>query len=55
MSFMFHPYPYSDPRAVNRVDVPESVSGSLVCGTAKAAGYIAREIASGKKRVGIGA
>ena len=55
MSFMFHPYPYSDPRAVNRVDVPESVSGSLVCGTAPAAGYIAREIASGKKRVGIGA
>ncbi len=54
MSFMFHPYPYSDPRAVNRIDVPESVRDQLVCGAARIAGYIADAIASGKKRVGIG-
>lgn len=32
MSFMFHPYPYVDPRAVNPVDCPEaeaSVFGTL--------------------------
>jgi len=23
MSFMFHPYPYADPNAVNKVNIPE--------------------------------
>ena len=29
MSFMFHPYPYADPSAVNKIEVPESVKEEL--------------------------
>jgi len=32
MSFMFHPYPYADPNAVNKVNLPDSVKESMVKG-----------------------
>jgi len=32
MSFMFHPFPYADPNAVNTVEVPASVKDNLVSG-----------------------
>ena len=32
MSFMFHPYPYADPNAVNKINVPESVKNELTKG-----------------------
>jgi len=41
MSFMFHPYPYADPNAVNRVDVPETVKNTLVKGIQNTAKKIA--------------
>ncbi|MBQ4526665.1 MAG: class I mannose-6-phosphate isomerase [Clostridia bacterium] len=32
MSFMFHPYPYADPDAVNSVNIPESVKSTMTKG-----------------------
>jgi len=32
MSFMFHPYPYADPDAVNSVNIPESVKNTMTKG-----------------------
>lgn len=32
MSFMFHPYPYADPNAVNKVNLPDSVKKTMVKG-----------------------
>lgn len=32
MSFMFHPYPYADPNAVNSVNIPESVKNTMTKG-----------------------
>ena len=32
MSFMFHPYPYADPAAVNSVNIPESVKNTMTKG-----------------------
>ena len=52
MSFMFHPYPYVDPRAVNPVDCPEAEAS--VFGTLNVARAIAREIRGGKRRVAVG-
>ena len=51
MSFMFHPYPYVDPRAVNPVDCPEAEAS--VFGTLNVARAIAREIRGGKRRVAV--
>ena len=53
MSFMFHPYPYIDPRAVNPIDAPESVRQGLKRGPQAVARAIAEVIRSGKTRVGI--
>lgn len=51
MSFMFHPYPYLDPRAVN----PVHCAGAkrAVSGTLEVAKAIAREIKAGKRRVAV--
>ncbi|MBE7050913.1 MAG: phosphoheptose isomerase, partial [Ruminococcaceae bacterium] len=32
MSFMFHPYPFADPNAVNSVNIPESVKNTMTKG-----------------------
>ena len=53
MSFMFHPYPYADPNAVNPINAPESVKKGLVKGSQAVAKEIARQIQAGKTRVGI--
>ena len=53
MSFMFHPYPYSDPNAVNPVRAPQSVRDGLVEGPQAVAKAIAKKIEAGAKRVGI--
>ena len=46
MSFMYNPFPYDDPRPVNRPVLRESTINSLVHGgTVKAAARIASEIA----------
>ena len=41
MSFMFHPYPYADPNAVNTVNIPESVKNTMVKGILNVAKKIA--------------
>lgn len=41
MSFMFHPYPYADPNAVNKINVPESVKKELTKGIQNVAKKIA--------------
>lgn len=41
MSFMFHPYPYADPNAINKVNVPESVKIGLIKGIQNVAKKIA--------------
>ena len=53
MSFMFHPYPYADPNAVNPINAPESVKKGLVKGPQAVAKEMARQIKAGKTRVGI--
>ena len=56
MSFMFHPYPYSDPCAVNKIDVPASVEKNLTKGIINVAKKLASLFDSGvKKTVGIDA
>ena len=58
MSFMYNPFPYDDPRAVNRPALPKKTVGAVVAGTSKAAAALAGEIASrlkprpAKRRVG---
>ena len=37
MSFMFHPYPYADPNAVNKINLPDSVKETLIKGIHNAA------------------
>lgn len=51
MSFMFHPYPYLDPRAVNPVTCEEATHAEF--GTLAVAKAIARQIKAGKRRVAI--
>ena len=46
MSFMYNPFPYDDPRAVNRPALPKKTVGAVVAGTSKAAAALAGEIAS---------
>ena len=42
MSFMFHPFPYADPHAVNTVEIPSSVKENLVSGILNVAKKIAK-------------
>ncbi|MBQ8137467.1 MAG: phosphoheptose isomerase, partial [Clostridia bacterium] len=53
MSFMFHPYPYLDPNAVNPVAPPPSVQKGLRVGPKAVALAIAEAVKGGKRRVGI--
>lgn len=55
MSFMFHPYPYADPNAVNKVDVPKSVKENLVYGILNVGQRIAQLFDEGVKTIGIDA
>ena len=43
MSFMYNPFPYDDPRAVNRPALPKKTVGAVVAGTSKAAAALAGE------------
>lgn len=45
MSFMYNPFPYDDPRAVNRPELPKKAVESIVAGTLKAAAALAGELA----------
>ena len=36
MSFMYNPFPYDDPRAVNRPQLPKKAVEAVVAGTPKA-------------------
>lgn len=53
MSFMFHPYPYADPDAVNVIDMPQSVIEGLTCGVIPTAKKLMALIEEGKTRIGI--
>ena len=53
MSFMFHPHPFSDPKAVNVVTDSAGIGKSIIQGAQRAAGEIARLISEGKRTVGI--
>ena len=55
MSFMFHPYPYADPSAVNKIEVPESVRNTITDGLQNVAKKIAALFASGVGSIGIDA
>jgi len=53
MSFMFNPYPYADPNAVNHIEAPEIVKQDLVTGPVPVAKKLMAEIANGKTKIGI--
>ena len=53
MSFMFHPFPYSDPTAVNRIDGPAEIKSEMSIGVVDVAKNIAGQIRNGRRRVGI--
>lgn len=53
MSFMFHPYPYADPKAVNPVTPVSGVAESVVTGVLSVAKAIAKLARSGKEKIGI--
>ncbi len=55
MSFMFHPYPYADPNAVNSVNVPASVERNLVKGILNVGKKITSLFDEGVKTIGIDA
>ena len=55
MSFMFHPYPYADPSAVNKIEIPESVREELTAGILNVAKKISSLFDDGVKSVGIDA
>jgi mannose-6-phosphate isomerase len=40
MSFMFNPYPYDDPRAVNTLELPGEIDESIIAGNRASAQYI---------------
>jgi mannose-6-phosphate isomerase class I len=42
MSFMFNPYPYDDPEAVNRIAVDSSIKGDITAGLAETAKRLVR-------------
>ena len=41
MSFMYNPFPYDDPRPVNRPHIPAEVVESVVCGSLNSAKSLA--------------
>lgn len=51
MSFMFHPYPYVDPQAVNPIECTQKLN--TVYGTTEVVKNLAKEIFAGKRHVGI--
>lgn len=53
MSFMFHPYPYADPKAVNHITLPQNVKDKHVMGPLQVAKALMAEIKKGTKRIGI--
>jgi len=54
MSFMYHPHPYSDPRAVNPVPAPDGFAEELTVGVLPVAERIAKAMRDGTaRRVGI--
>ncbi len=55
MSFMFHPYPYADPNAVNRICIPSSVRENLSYGIEAVAKSISALFENGVKTIGIDA
>ena len=55
MSFMFHPYPYADPEAVNKIEIPESVSKELTTGILNVAKKISSLFDGDVKSIGIDA
>lgn len=54
MSFMFHPYPYADPNAVNKINVPASVREDLTKGIQNVAKKIVKLLEKNSK-IGIDA
>lgn len=53
MSFMFNPYPYADPNAVNVIEAPACVREGLVTGPVPVAKKLMALISQGKTRIGI--
>lgn len=53
MSFMFHPFPYADPEAVNHVALPASVKENLTFGPIQTAKSLIAQIRDGVKNIGI--
>ena len=53
MSFMFHPYPYIDHRAVNPVTVPDEVASDFTQGTISVARRLSKALEEGKRRIAI--
>ena len=57
MSFMYNPFPYDDPRPVNRPELSKKTKESIVSGTAAAAKKLAAELAgkaeSGNVAIGL--
>ena len=49
---MYNPFPYDDPRPVNRPELTENATKSIVAGSAKAAAALAGEIAARMKKDG---
>ncbi len=45
MSFMYNPYPYDDPNAINPIQVDPALRGTIVAGTAQAAKTLAQDAA----------
>ena len=48
MSFMYNPFPYDDPRPVNKPAIDKAVGKQLICGNAETAAVIASEIKPGQ-------
>ncbi len=46
MSFMYNPFPYDDPRPVNRPQIPAEVVESVVCGSLNSAKSLAARVES---------
>ncbi len=44
MSFMYNPFPYDDPRPVNRPNIPAEIANSVITGSLNCAKHLAAEI-----------
>ena len=53
MSFMFHPYPYVDPAAVNPVELPEDFENQLSEGIIATAARLMGLIEKGARKIGV--